>query len=75
MGSDLKINLARFSWPVSVLKFSQIVHELRSGEELIARLDDPDVVANLKQFLHNQQDLHFAVSHTDADYSIRVTKT
>lgn len=71
---DLQINLACVPWPASVLKFSQIVTRLRAGDKLIARLDDPDVAASLQLFLSNQQDLHFAVSHTDADYCIRVIR-
>ena len=59
---------------MSVLKFSQMVHELRPGDNLIARINDPDVVVNLEQFLSSQPDLHFGMSRTDADYCIRVTK-
>ena len=51
MGRDLDINLADLPWPVSVLKFSQVVENLRPGDNMVARTRDADVLANLQLLL------------------------
>lgn len=74
MGRDFDINLADLPWPVNVLKFSQVVDNLRPGDNMIARTIDADVLANLQMLLGSRPDLHFYVSHSDTAYRIRVTK-
>ena len=74
MGRDFHINLAYLPWPMNVLKFNRVVHALQTGDKMIARINDADVVGNLRQLLGNRPDLDFNVSQTDRNYRIRVTK-
>lgn len=74
MSRHLHINLEDLPWPVNVLKFYQAVYEMKPGDDMIATINDADVVANLQQILSSQSELRFDVSQTNTDYRIRVTK-
>ena len=74
VGRDFDIDIANLPWPVSILKFNQVVHNLRPGDNMIARTSDTNLLGNLRQLLGSRPDLHFDVSHSDTDYRIRVTK-
>jgi TusA-related sulfurtransferase len=74
MSRHLHINLEDLPWPVNVLKFNQAVYEMQPGDDMIATINDADVVGNLQQILSSQSELRFDVSQTNADYRIRVTK-
>jgi hypothetical protein len=47
---------------------------MQPGDDMIATINDADVVGNLQQILSSQSELRFDVSQTNADYRIRVTK-
>jgi len=74
MSRHLHINLEDLPWPVNVLKFNQTVNDLQPGDDIIATINDADVVGNLQQLLSSQSELRFDVSQTNTDYRIRVTK-
>ena len=74
MCRHLQLHLEDLPWPVSVLKFNQVVHDMQPGDDMIATMIDADVVGNLQQLLGCQPELRFEVSRTDADYCIRVIK-
>ena len=74
VGRDFDIDIANLPWPVSILKFNQVVHNLRPGDNMITRTSDADVLGNLRQLLGSRPDLHFDVSLSDTGYRIRVTK-
>jgi TusA-related sulfurtransferase len=74
MSRHLHINLEDLPWPVNVLKFNQAVYEMQPGDDMIATVNDADVVGNLRQLLSSQSELRFAVFQTDADYRIEITK-
>ncbi|WP_319406701.1 hypothetical protein [uncultured Desulfosarcina sp.] len=74
MCRHLHINLEDLPWPVSVLKFNQVVYEMQPGDNMIATIKDADVVSNLRLLLGSQPDVNFDLSQTDTHYRIRVIK-
>jgi TusA-related sulfurtransferase len=74
MRRHLHINLEQFPWPVNILKFNQAVYDMRPGDDMIATINDADVVGNLQQLLSSQAEVVFDVFQTNTDYRIRVTK-
>ncbi|BBO70180.1 hypothetical protein DSCA_41100 [Desulfosarcina alkanivorans] len=74
MCRHLHINLEDLPWPVNVLKFNQMVHDMQPGDDVTATIKDADVVDNLQQLLGNRAGLHFDVFQAETDYRIRVTK-
>ena len=74
MGSHYHIQLGHLPWPVSVLTFNGAVSAMRSGDDMIATIRDPDVVGNICLLLGNQPDLRYEVREADAQYHIQVIK-
>ena len=74
MGRHLQINLENLPWPVNVLKFNQAVYDMQSGDDMLATVNDSDVVGNLQQLLNSQAEVDYDVFQTHTDYRIRVTK-
>lgn len=74
MGRHFQINLANLPWPVNVLKFNQAVYNMQPGDDMLAMVNDSDVVGNLQQLLSSQVEVDFDVFQTNTDYRIQVTK-
>ena len=74
MGRHLHLHLEDLPWPVNVLKFNQAVYDMQPGDDMLATLNDLDVVGNLQQLLSSQAEVYFDVFQTNTDYRIRVTK-
>lgn len=74
MGRHLHINLENLPWPVNVLKFNQAVYDMQPGDDMLATINDANVVGNLQQLLSSQTEVDFDVFQTKIDYRIRVTK-
>jgi hypothetical protein len=74
MCRHLRINLENLPWPVNILTFNRVVYDMQPGDDMIASLNDVDVVGNLQQLLSNQAEVDFDVFQTNANYRIRVTK-
>ena len=74
MSRHRHLNLDALPWPVNVLKFNQVLHELEPGDDMTAFVSDGDVAANLKQLLSGQADLLCDVTQEPPDYRIRVTR-
>jgi hypothetical protein len=68
------INLEDTPWPISILKFNQAVSELKPGDDMIAFINDADVIANLLQLLRHQPGVGFTVSFAGSDFCIEVKK-
>ncbi len=74
MARHLQIHLEKHPWPVNVLKFNQAVYDMQPGDDLLATVNDADVVGNLQQLLSSQAEVDFDVFQTNSDYRIRITK-
>jgi TusA-related sulfurtransferase len=74
MSRHLHIHLENLPWPVNVLKFNQAVYDMQPGDDLLATVDDANVVGNLQQLLGSQAEVNFDVLKTNSDYRIRITK-
>ena len=74
MGSLYHIQLEHLPWPVSVLKFNGAVSAMRTGDEMTASLQDPDVLGNICQLLGSRPDLLYEVQQTGEEYRIQVVK-
>lgn len=47
---------------------------MQPGDDMLATVNDADVVGNLQQLLRSQAEVDFDVFQTNTDYRIRVTK-
>ncbi len=74
MGSHYQLHLEHIPWPISVLKFNNAVSAMRTGDDMIVTMRDPDVVENICQLLGSRSDLHYEAQQNDAEYSIHVVK-
>ena len=74
MGNHYQLHLEHYPWPVSLLKFNGAISAMRTGDDMIATLRDPDVFGNICMLLGNQPDLDYEVRQTDAEYRIQVIK-
>jgi TusA-related sulfurtransferase len=74
MGRHLQINLENLPWPVNLLKFNQAVYDMQPGDDMLATVNDSNVVGNLRQLLSSQAEVVFDVFQTNSDYRIRITK-
>jgi TusA-related sulfurtransferase len=74
MGRHLQINLENLPWPVNLLKFNQAVYDMQPGDDMLATVNDSEVLGNLRQLLSSQAEVVFDVFQTNSDYRIRITK-
>jgi hypothetical protein len=74
MGRLRHINLEDIPWPISILKFNQVVSEMKPGDHMIAFLKDVDVMNNLLQLMRHQPDLGVTTSTSGNDFYIEVKR-
>ena len=68
------IDLETLPWPLNVLKFNQLIRRIQPGEEMVATIDDADVVDNLRLLLSSLPELDHEVSKKAGRYRIRVSR-
>ncbi len=74
MSSRVKLDLVGVGWPVCLLECKRALRDLGNGQELVVRVHDPDVIAELVTII--ERGGHHVVDHRRAgrNYTIRILK-
>jgi len=74
MGRVLTINLENTPWPASILKYNEHLGKMRSGDRLVATVEDTDIIGNLEIILKHTPALTYTITGNDRKFRIVAVK-
>jgi len=75
MGTDEMLDLTDVVWPVSLLRFYEILGSRSPGSTLEVRIRDPQVVASVRTIVGNSEHRITRIDQADGCFRIYIRKT
>lgn len=74
MGTDEVFDLTGMAWPVSLLRFNEILRRRPAGTVLEVRIRDPRVVESVKTIVQNSDHRITRIDQTDDLFCVSILK-